>query len=275
MTVLSNDLTHRRVRQRRSTAGTLKWPAIVILAAAWLPVACTRLSPPEIQPDLEAERIVAALSQANADLTRFKCVGRVRLSGLDRPAESFRAAMAGKLPTRLRIDMIAPYGGASGTVSADGRYLFLVRHASREYHKKRLGDGSLQRILPIDITVDQLLELLMGRIPMDDGCLPRMASQAGEKGVQIDLIDRRGRLCQRVFTDAARQPLRSEWFDEQQRPAYAVVFGDHQMVDGFTLPMQMELSGRSGERLEVSVDRYEPNAAIGDGAFTPDPLQPR
>lgn len=273
MTALPNHLSRRPCGRWPTPAGLLKWSTIVMLAAAWLPVACTRLSPSEVQPDLEAERIVASLRQANADLTRFKSVGRVRLSGPDQPAESFRAAVAGKLPSRLRIDMIAPYGGASGTFSADGRYLFLVRHASREYHKKRLGDGSLQGVLHIDVTVDEVLALLMGRIPVDDACLPRVASRDVQNGLQIDLVDRRGRICQRILTDAARRAVRAEWFDERQRPDRAVWLGGYQTVGGFTLPMQMELSGRSGERLEVEVERYEPNAGIPEAAFTPQPLE--
>ncbi len=272
MTALPTDLTRRR-RQPRTPAGLLKWSTIVILTAAWLPVACSHLSLPEVQPDPVAERIVATLKQTNADLTRFKGVGRVTFSGKDRPVVSFRAAMAGKLPTRLRIDMIAPYGGAGGTVSADGRYLFLVRHASGEYHKKRLGDGSLQHVLDMDVSVDDLLELLVGRIPMDDACQPRMASGAGDKVIQIDLRDRRGRICQRIFTDATWQPVRSEWFGDNQRLMHTVSFGGRQTVDGYTLPMQMVLSRPSGERLEVTLARYVPNASISDAAFTPDPLE--
>ena len=260
-------------RHPRPSVGVVRWAAIVILVAAWLPVACSRYAPPEIQPDPRADRIVAALGQANADLTGFKCLGRVTLSGLDRPVASFRAAMAGRSPTRLRIDMIAPYGGASGTLAADGQYLFLVRHAAGEYLKKRLGDGSLQRVLDMDVGVDDLLELLMGRIPIDGACQPRMGSGNGENGIQIDLIDRRGRLCQRIWSDAALQPVRSEWYDDQQRLMHAASLDGHQRIDGFALPMQIELSGRSGVRLQVALERYEPNAGLPEAVFTPDRLE--
>ena len=111
--------------------------------------------------------MVAGMKLTNADLTRFKCVGKIIISGPKQPAQSFRAAMAGQLSDRLRIDLLAPFGGSAGTVSSDGKHLFLVMHPSREYYKSRLGSGSLEQMIQIDVSVGDLLELLVGRIPID------------------------------------------------------------------------------------------------------------
>lgn len=254
------------------------WLALLLILSAWLPSACTRFSQPVIQPDLAAEQIVDGLRRTNADLVRFKIVGNMTLSGPNRPAQAFRAAMAGELSDRIRIDMFAPFGGSTGTVSSDGEYLYLVMHSSREYYKLRFGSGSLKRIIRINITVGDLLELLAGRIPMNTEFSARLmptdqltSNQGAEKAGRsaLVLVDRRGTTRQRITLNDRMQPVRSVWLDSSQDPTHTVVITGHQIVDGFVLPKQIELVAMSGERVSVILDRYEANAGLDGNLFTP------
>lgn len=247
------------------------WPALILILVVWLPTGCTRLSPPEIQRDMAAEQMVAGLRQANADLTRFKCVGKMTLSGPEQPAQVFRAAMAGQLSDRLRIDMFAPFGGSAGTVSSDGNHLFLVMHPSREYYKRRFGSGSLRRMIQIDITVGDLLELLVGRIPMDEAFSARLTPDENNARTQLVLVDQWGRTRQRVTVDAAMHPVASVWFDSNQKPLHFLTVTGTQTVDGFVLPKRIDLSGASGERVSFTLDRYEANARFDENLFIPAP----
>lgn len=236
------------------------WSAFFLILVVWLPTGCTRFSHPEIQRDLAAEQMVAELRQANADLTRFKCVGKITMSSSEQPAQSFRAAMAGQLPDRLRIDRFAPFGGSAGTVSSDGKHLFLVMHPSREYFKKRFGSGNLRRMIQINITVGDLLELLVGRIPMVKEFSARLTPDGNEAQTQLVLVDQWGRTRQRVTVDDAMHPVASVWFDSHQNPLYSLTVTGTQTVDGFVLPKRIDLSGASGERVSVTLERYKANA---------------
>ncbi|WP_319410050.1 hypothetical protein [uncultured Desulfosarcina sp.] len=220
---------------------------------------------------MAAEQMVAGLRQANAKLTRFKCVGKMTLSGLKRPAQSFRAAMAGQLADRLRIDMFAPFGGSAGTVSSDGKHLFLVMHASREYYKKRFGSGNLRSMIQINITVGDLLELLVGRIPMDEKFSARLTSDENQAQTRLVLVDQWGRTRQCVTLDDTMHPVASVWFDSHQKPVYFLMITGTQTVDGFVLPKRIDLSGTSGERVSVTLDRYEANARFDENLFIPAP----
>ena len=247
------------------------WSALILLVAAWLPSACTRFSPPDIQRDLAAEQMVAELRLINADLTRFKCIGKMVMSGPNQPDQSFRAAIAGQLPDRLRIDMLAPFGGSAGTVSSDGKHLFLVMHPSRKYYKSRLGSGSLEKMIQMDITVGDLLELLVGRIPMDAEFYARRASDENEAQPHLVLVDRWGRTRQRVTVDDSMRPLASVWFDDRQNPIYTLSVNGTQTLNGFVLPRRIDLSGPSGERVTVNLDRYEVDARFDESLFSLDP----
>lgn len=249
------------------------WTTLLVILAALLPSACTRFSPADLQRNLVAEQMAARLKQTNAGLTRFKCVAKMTLAGPNRKTQTFRAALAGQLSDRLRIDMFAPFGGSAGSVSSDGKNLFLVMHPSREYYKKRFGSGNLRRMIQIDITVGDLLEMLVGRIPMDGGWTARLITDELKTSSQLAFVDRWGRTRQRIIVDDGNRQIRSEWFDGGEQAAYSLVLSGRLVVDGFVLPERIELSGAKGERVMVMLDRYEANVRLDDSLFvlTPPP----
>ncbi|MBR9985118.1 MAG: hypothetical protein KFF68_04340 [Desulfosarcina sp.] len=259
---------HHRSLPDRPPSTMRSWSALFLLVAALLPSACARFSPADIQRDIEAEQMVAGMKVTNADLTRFKCLGKITISGPKQPAQSFRAAMAGQLSDRLRIDLLTPFGGSAGTVSSDGKHLFLVMHPSREYYKRRLGSGSLEQMIQIDVSVGDLLELLVGRIPIGNEFSARLAHDANQAQPHLVLVDRWGRIRQRVTLDEAMHPVSSVWFDGHRNPIYTLTIAGTQTIDGFVLPMRIDLSGASGERVSVTLDRYEVNARLDESLFS-------
>lgn len=250
------------------------WPinmrfVIILTLVACLASACTRFLPIEIKPDIAADRVVAQLTQVNAGLIRFKCVGQMKLSGPNRPLQSFRTAMAGMLPDRLRIDMLAPFGGVAGTVASDGSNLVLVMHSAGEYHKKRFGNGSLRRMIQIDVSVGDLLDLLVGRIPIDTDLSARLVAADGDFPPLLVFLDHWGRIRQRIQLDAHMQPVHAEWLDSSQQTAYSLTVGGSQVVEGFTLPERIEIVGAGGERVSLALERYEANARLDENLFAP------
>lgn len=266
MTIAFTHLRNRSFFGRFQT-GCVGWPAFFLILMAWLPTACTHFSPAKGQPDLSAERMMAGLRQTNAGLTRFKCMVKITIADASRPVQSFRAAMAGRLTDQLRIDMFAPFGGSAGTVSSDGKHLFLVTHPSGKYYKRQFGNGSLRRIIQINVTVGDLLEFLVGRIPMDEGFIARLSPDKDEAGAHLALIDRWGKIRQRITVDASMHPVRSVWFDSRQNPIRTLMVVGQQDIDGYILPRRIDLSAASGRRVSVALDRYEANARFDESLF--------
>ncbi|WP_394700260.1 hypothetical protein [uncultured Desulfosarcina sp.] len=224
--------------------------------------------------DPAAEELATRLKTANAGLKRFKCLGKMTLAAPGQPAQSFRAAMAGALDDRLRIDMLAPFGGSAGTFSSDGQHLFLVRHPSGEYYKKRYGSGSLKRMLQIDVSVADLLELMVGRIPIAENGAVRLMPSGEGAAAQLLVVDGQGRTRQRIGLDANGDPVDSQWFDSDQRATHALVMKGRQVVDGYALPRRIDLTGGKGERVTLILERYEANVPLDDQLFAPPRQQP-
>ena len=253
----------------RRSVKLLAAPITIILVALGLS-ACTRFQTTEIRLDGAADHMIARLKRSNIDLQRFKCVGKMILATGDQPSRSFRAALAGQLDDRLRIDMFAPFGGAAGTFASDGRNLFLVMHPTREYYKKRFSGGSLRRLIHINITVDDLLALLVGRIPMEDEYLARLVPTEEGHAEFLEFVDWSRQVRQRITVDASMHPRRSEWFDRHQRMTHNLTFVGGQMIDGFWLPERIELSGPNGAQVTVVLERYEANTELDERLFSPD-----
>lgn len=251
----------------------LHLPVVVLLLCVWMALwGCAYGPAAEAERDPAAEALVARLKAANTDLTRFKCLGKMTLAAPGQPAQSFRAAFAGALNDCFRIDMFAPFGGSAGSFSSDGKHLFLVRHPSGEYYKKRFGNGNLQRLLKIHVSISDLLEVMMGRIPIDEKRTARLIPGSEDAGARLIFIDRKGRTRQKISVDTNNTPLRSEWFDSSRRPTHALVLKGRQVVDGYSLPRRIDLNDSKGDRVTVVLERYEANVPLDNQLFSlPEP----
>ena len=242
--------------------------ALVILACLFLS-ACARLLPSALPPDEAADQLVARLKQTNFDIEGFKCLGKMTLTVPDQPVRSFRAVIAGRLHKRLRIDIFAPFGALAGTFASDGWNIFLVMPSSRKYYKMYYGRGSLRYFIQIDVTVGDLLELMLGRIPMDDQGIARWMPSEMEIPERLEFLDSRGRSRQRIFLDENLHPQRSEWLDRHQQVTHTVTLIGQQLIDGYRLPEKIELTGPKGAQLTLVLERYEANAPLDRRLFVP------
>ena len=84
------------------------------------------------------------------------------------------------------------------------------------------------------------------------------------------LIDGAGPVSESPLTKSMH-PVSSVWFDGHQNPIYTLTIAGTQTIDGFVLPMRIDLSGASGERVSVTLDRYEVNARFDETLFSLDP----
>ena len=246
----------------------LRKAALILVLFVWLPAACSWLGGTEMPADPAATALLSRLEQTNRSLTQFKCIGRMVLRGDDQAVQSFRVAIAGQLNDRLRMDLLAPFGGAIGSVASDGQWLYVVMHSPREYHRKALGSGSLLQFTHIDIHVAQLVEILLGRVPVDDDLSARLDRAESGSTPQLRLVDAWGRIRQEIILDETMQPVQAVWFDRRQRPFLTLILSGHRHIDEFVLPERIELIGVDGRRISLSLPHYEANAPLQPGLFS-------
>jgi len=223
---------------------------------------------PRPTPEPAAQRVVERLNGHNAGLNSFKTVGRLTLSGNGGSAQSHRVAVAGQLPGKLRIDLLAPIGGSAASLACDGRHLFAVRHATGEYHQWPAGSASLKQFLGMPVTVADLLAFMTGRIALEKGRFPHLVPAHDGTMEQLLLNDRYGRVRQRVAIDADGRPVTAAWNDaDGQTTLMLAMHAESEDADGYSLPRQIELHSPSGPRLTITLDRYMANPPIDSALF--------
>ena len=239
-----------------------------MMAGVW---GCTGLPRPEADP--ATQRTIERLTKQNTGLKGFKAIGRIAFAEGGQPIQSYRFAAAGRLPEKLRIDLLAPFGGSAASVASDGRHLFVVRHPSRQFKRWSLGRGSLQRFVGLPIRIKDLLTLMTGKIPLYEGYVAHTAmSPNGDDAIVLQIADRGGRLRQSVTMDERGRPVEAVWYDAQGRQTMALEMDGEIVVDGHVLPRQINLGATAGGCLTISFDRYMANPQTPDELFTLTPI---
>jgi hypothetical protein len=88
-------------------------------------------------------------------------------------------------------------------------------------------------------------------------------------GIHLALVDHRNRIRQRITLDDRMLPVRSEWFDRDQRSVFIVTVDGRQNVAGFMLPRRIDLAGAQGARASMVLERYEANVPLDENLFVP------
>lgn len=253
---------------RRMTT-TVLWLGAVLALVGWV-CGCSRLPLPESDP--AAQSAFDRLAAYNVGLDRFKAVGRLILVESNGLRQSYRIAAAGLLPGNLRIDLLAPFGGSAMSVACDGRHLFAVRHAPREYHRWSTGNCSLKRFVGMSLNVSDVLALMTGRVPLEEERSARFEPATQDAPATLRLYDRRGRLRQQIAMDTAGRPVSSVWKDGDGRTVLSLTMTGEQIVDGFSLPRRIAVNAASGQRLDISLSRYMVNPDLDSSLFVLEPI---
>jgi hypothetical protein len=81
----------------------------------------------------------------------------------------FRLAIAFQRPGRLRMEVLGPVGGARAVIASDGQWLRAALPPRRVHARASASPGSLGILLGLPLSTDDLLEVLTGSVPAQDG----------------------------------------------------------------------------------------------------------
>lgn len=228
------------------------------------------LSPPELAvARAEARKLLAILDNTNNGLNTFKGVGKIRLWHDNTVQIAERVVWAGAQPSSLSIVVLI--SGQSGPrLATDGKYLYYLdlREEKQPYKKIRTTDASLEKILSLPVTSSDIIELLRGRVPLykfSSAALIR--AQPAEDYVMI-LEKRRRGVVEKVYLDENKKDVRKiEVFDSNGRLRYRAELKSLQNIEGYRVPLQLEISNQAGEGFLLEIDRYLANVSVSPSLF--------
>jgi hypothetical protein len=253
------------------------WSAVICLALFFSGCASFpdlgHLFKPTITP--QAESLLNTLNNRNDGLDSFKGIGKakVTIAGQTRVA---RVAWLGAGRKQLRIEVLAMTGQPVASFANDGSWVYLLARNPSAFYKRRASTDSLQNLLSIPVSSDELVMLISGRIPIRNHKGAAVVTTSKKKEQRQpeaeDTADMETRLDLKTFWDITVQQifidtgtgdvLRVEEFDRDGTLVYRVVFGKTMAINGFKIPSRLAITSNEGLNFNLDIQRYWTNVPV-------------
>ena len=264
---------------------------VVLFACLFFFSSCALLSPKTskgLRPPSAADATVSILKRQNHKLTTFKGLGRIIFLGSEGKDVSTRIAWVASAPDRMRITLSGITGQPIISAASDGRWLYLISYAKREFFKKRATSSNMKQFFSISIKSQDIVNILAGRVPfgkydsavlIEDGSSNRssgdgpdtvgISSPAGNNhGSILILKDKWGNVIERIYLNPIRDVQKIEMLNSTGDLLYRVEFYGMQQISGYRIPFRLKVSNDDGQGFKLDLDRYWADARVSPSIFT-------
>jgi hypothetical protein len=222
--------------------------------------------PPDAGPPSPAEKLLQTILTPNAGVDAIKGLGRVNL-WQDGQFNSFRAYWIGRQPDQFRLEVVADTGQPIFSFACDGRRFYFLSYSDNRLYRRKTSDNGLRRIISIDMAVADLLDLMSGRIPIQQGGDASL-EENGTEGPLLIVEDRARKCIETAFLDASRTTVRE--FERRERNGkllFRAVFEETGKTEGFQLPVSMTICNDDGAEIKITVERCWVNPELTEDQF--------
>jgi hypothetical protein len=250
-------------------------PAAIMMAAVLLFAACAQMPP--VRPGTEdagAAGAAADLHRLNQALLSFSGVGRLTVIRNGRVQLRERVAWVGSAPDRLSM-VVFISGFPTLRFATDGQWLYLIEPGDNEplFRQVRASDEALAHITGIEISFEDIVELLRGRIPLSDFRTAILAPEGDDRRNELALKKWWGTFQKITLEAGGSEPLAMVRYDRSGKLRYRAVFEETQMVGDFRVPQLLRILGGGDAEFSLSMDRYLPNVDVSDDQFVLEPIK--
>lgn len=215
-----------------------------------------------------ARQLLEQLNSANGDLTRFKGIARLKMID-NGQTTSGRIALAALLPDKIRVALLNPLGQPVTSLSGNGKYISIFLHNENKNYHVRQSAAAIERLIHIPIKVEDLQEILLGRVPVPTDNVVQVESSKGNIDILAVMKQWRGVVSKLVVDRSTSRVLSMESFNKHGNLKYSVHWSSWRTNGIYNIPHQVILKSQ-GRQLTISMDRFWPNADMPPSFFDPD-----
>lgn len=243
---------------------------ILVVACCFL-YSCSARAPRPLAPESDvshalADSMLQSVLAANEGLYAVKGVGRVKLQ-LDGQPETFRALWIGRQPDQFLLKVLAITGQPILSFACDGNRIYFLSHSDNKLHRGRATENSLKRIVGIDITLEDFLDLISGQLPVHRGGSVRL-EEPDDSGPLLILDGKGLKYIDTISLDIDRITVRG--FERRERGGkllFRVLIEKWRETDGFRLPETITIEDENGGMIHIAVQRVWVNPELSDDQF--------
>ncbi|MGB2688847.1 MAG: hypothetical protein WBC36_07665 [Desulfobacterales bacterium] len=272
----------------------MQLPTILFICIFFIS-ACTSLShriseeSKEFRSPSEAKAIISILKSQNHKLKTIKGVGRITF--LEKEMAT-RIAWVASTPDKIRITLSSVSGHPMISAASDGQWFYFVSHASGDFYKKRPTNFNMKRFFSISIKSEDLVNILLGRIPvveydstdlMEDRSLKGRSGKdfesvevsslnkdiIGNKNSSVLLLKNKwGNVREKIYLNDRQDAHKIEMFDSTGALVYRVELIKMQEIKSYRVPYRLKVLNDDGAGFQLDLDRYWADASVSPSVFT-------
>lgn len=272
----------------------MQLPTILFICIFFIS-ACTSLShriseeSKEFRSPSEAKAIISILKSQNHKLKTIKGVGRITF--LEKEMAT-RIAWVASTPDKIRITLSSVSGHPMISAASDGQWFYFVSHASGDFYKKRPTNFNMKRFFSISIKSEDLVNILLGRIPvveydstdlMEDRSLKGRSGKdfesvevsslnkdiIGNKNSSVLLLKNKwGNVIEKIYLNDRQDAHKIEMFDSTGALLYQVELIKMQEIKSYRVPYRLKVLNDDGAGFQLDLDRYWADASVSPSVFT-------
>lgn len=272
----------------------MQLPTILFICIFFIS-ACTSLShriseeSKEFRSPSEAKAIISILKSQNHKLKTIKGVGRITF--LEKEMTT-RIAWVASTPDKIRITLSSVSGHPMISAASDGQWFYFVSHASGDFYKKRPTNFNMKRFFSISIKSEDLVNILLGRIPvveydstdlMEDRSLKGRSGKdfesvevsslnkdiIGNKNSSVLLLKNKwGNVIEKIYLNDRQDAHKIEMFDSTGALVYRVELIKMQEIKSYRVPYRLKVLNDDGAGFQLDLDRYWADASVSPSVFT-------
>ena len=224
---------------------------------------------PETDPALDklARTRLTEIRSHNQEIAASKGMARVRMEQKEN-RQSFTMAWAAQAPNQARI-ILTFSGQPLETIIATGEKVQFRSHTGRHpLHTLNQADPDMEQLLGIPIRLSEFVALLLGRVPIPEHDDVWFQGQSPDPtSTPICLRENFTATHWTLTPDSQGRITRIQLKDADQKPLYTLERQAFRNVKTVSVPGRILFTGNEGQRLEITLSRFLPNAPVKESAF--------
>jgi outer membrane lipoprotein-sorting protein len=216
----------------------------------------------------EALLLFSNIKNTNQSLETFKGIGKLKLN-TNKKSMNLRAAFMGTQQGKFRVEIFGFPGQSSARYINDGHTSYVYLPFEDQLYAINSANPSLEKLLNLPITSNDLNSFLSGKIPIDDYTVDHISVSESGKEYEIYLTKSCLGDRKKIYIDLDRiQRCKIEVFNLFGSLKYRALLDRIQAVDEYRIPFEIHISDNNGNGLHIHIDKYWTNTSIPASSFT-------
>ena len=218
---------------------------------------------------VEAQAVLAELSQRNVLLKSFKGLGKIKVWQKGQLKIDERVAWVGSGRNKLSIVlMISGYPAVK--MASDGKFFYYYEAGEGRpiFKKYPATEASLERIISIPIHTTDIVDLIAGRVPLREHNTAILEHQDTGQGYVLILKKRWWGVTEKIYLDENKTHIELiECYHRTGSLIYRARFDEMKMVNGYLVPFKLSISNGEDAVFQLDVHRYVTDVAVTASMF--------